>query len=821
MYRVTCDNVTLYDTRDEDLVLIDPKVTLELNSPGSFTCKIPPTHPHYNVPQKMLSRVTVYQDSEILFKGRITKDDTDYYNRKELYCEGELAFLNDTVQRPAEYHDLTPREYFAKIVEIHNSQVEADKQFEVGMVTVTNSTDNVYRYTNWESSLKTIKEDLIDDMGGYIRVRNEDGHRYLDYVKDYGVINQQVIEFGENLLDFTRGIDMTDIATVVVPLGNRLEESSIPALEERLTIKSVNGGKDYVVNQDAVKKYGWIVKVVIWDDVTTPERLKSHGEKWLTDEQFENMTIEAKAVDLHYVDDAKQPIRLGDSVRIVSEPHGLDKYFPVTKMAISLNQLSQNTLTFNGTVKASVSTKTNAISQSLKTQIEELPTKNAVVADAIKQATALITAATHGYVTIADDADELFICNDPDYTKATKVWRWNLNGLGYSSTGYKGSYETAITMDGQILGDRIVGNSVDASKLTVDYKTSVTKEIASKAQEAQQNSEEYADNQLKNYYTKGEVQTVIQNTKDSILLSAKETATQYVDNKLEYYATKSEVKITTDGISQTVQKKVGYNDVISAINQSAESIAIKANKIRLEGIVTANGGFSIDTWGNVTAKNGTFSGNIKGSTITGSTINIVDGNGCTIDLNASGLTINANKNTNIFGHQGGILEIGTTKSILDSMFSPITFAEYGYNKLWNVPLADGCNKFRFVWNVMSSSYVEIQTLFGAYGISVWPSDRKFKENIKNSEISGIEEIMKIPHFSYDWKNKNLHVDCGYVAQDMEQCNELYVIRVPQTDNQGKEAGVNLQINEQHIIPVITKALQELIEKVNTLERKVS
>ncbi len=579
MYRVTCDNVTLYDTRDEDLVLIDPKVTLELNSPGSFTCKIPPTHPYYNVPQKMLSRVTVYQDSEILFKGRITKDDADYYNRKELYCEGELAFLNDTVQRPAEYHDLTPREYFAKIVEIHNSQVEADKQFEVGMVTVTNSTDNVYRYTNWESSLKTIKEDLIDDMGGYIRVRNADGHRYLDYVKDYGVINQQVIEFGENLLDFTRGIDMTDIATVVVPLGNRLEESSIPALEERLTIKSVNGGKDYIVNQDAVKKYGWIVKVVTWDDVTTPERLKSHGEKWLTDEQFENMTIEAKAVDLHYVDDTKQAIRLGDQVRIVSEPHGLDKYFPLTKMTISLNQLSQNTLTFNGTVKTSVSTKTNAISQSLKTQIEELPTKNAVVADAIKQATALITAATHGYVTIADDASELFICNDPDYTKATKVWRWNLNGLGYSSTGYKGNYETAITMDGQILGDRIVGNSVDASKLTVDYKTSVTKEIASKAQEAQRNSEEYADNQLKNYYTKAEVQTSIQNTKDSILLSAKETATQYVDNRLENYSTSAQIKVKTDSIESEVNKKLNSSELSTKIQQNSYAVKIAWNNI--------------------------------------------------------------------------------------------------------------------------------------------------------------------------------------------------------------------------------------------------
>lgn len=579
MYRVMCDNVPLYDLRDEELVLIDPKVTLELNSPGSFTCKIPPTHPHYDAPKKMLSRVTVYQDNEILFKGRITKVDTDYYNRKELYCEGELAFLNDTVQRPAEYHDMTPREYFSKIVEIHNSQVEADKQFEVGMVTVTNSTDNVYRYTNWESSLKTIKEDLIDDMGGYIRVRNEDGHRYLDYVKDYGVMNQQVIEFGENLLDFTRGIDMTDIATVVVPLGNRLEESSIPALEERLTIKSVNGGKDYIVNQDAVSKYGWIVKVVTWDDVTTPERLKTHGEKWLKDEQFENMTIEAKAVDLHYVDNTKQAIRLGDQVRIVSEPHGLDKYFPVTKMTISLNQLSQNTLTFNGTVKTSVSTKTNAISQSLKTQIEELPTKNAVVADAIKQATALITAATHGYVTIADDASELFICNDPDYTKATKVWRWNLNGLGYSSNGYKGDYETAMTMDGQILGDRIVGNSVDASKLTIDYRTSVTKEIASKAQEAQQNSEEYADNQLKNYYTKAEVQTSIQNTKDSILLSAKETATQYVDNKLEYYVTNSEFKVTTNGIESEVSKKLNSSEFSTKIQQSAHSVKVAWNNI--------------------------------------------------------------------------------------------------------------------------------------------------------------------------------------------------------------------------------------------------
>ena len=715
------------------------------------------------------------------------------------------------------------RDFLVTLISYHNKYVEADKRFEVGIVTVKDSNDSLYHYTNRESTMQCIKEKLIDTLGGYIRVRNENGHRYIDYINldEYGNKNTQDIAFGENLADLVRNMDLTDIATVVIPLGARQDESPIKALDNRLTIASVNNGVEYLTSPDAVKKYGWIEKVVTWDDVTTPERLKSKGQKWLTDEQFDPMVINAKAVDLHYTDDQIESLKLGDQVHVISIPHGLDRWFPISELNIDINKLSNNTVTFGETVSESLSTRQTQISASLGSLVEQIPVPNAIVKAAIEQATNLITHATHGYVTLTDDASELYICDQPDYTQAKKLWRWNLNGLGYSKNGKGGPYETAITMDGQILGDRLVGNSVDASKLTIDYKTSVTKEIASKAQEAQQNSEEYADNQLKNYYTKAEVQTVIQNTKDSILLSAKETATQYVDNKLEYYATKSEVKITTDGISQTVQKKVGYNDVISAINQSEESIAIKASKIKLEGLVTANGGFSIDIWGNVTAKNGTFSGNIKGSTITGSTINIVDGNGCTIDLNASGLTIDANKYTNMFGRQGGILQIGTAKSVFDSTFSPITFTEYGSNKVWNVPLAYGCNKFRFVLNVMSSSYVEIQTMYGTYGLTAWSSDRKFKENIKNSEINGIEEIMKIPHFSYDWKNKNLHVDCGYVAQDMEQCSELYVIRVPQTDNQGKEVGVNLQINEQHIIPVITKALQELIEKVNTLERKVS
>ena len=104
--------------------------------------------------------------------------------------------------------------------------------------------------------MKEIKEDLVDDLGGYLRVRNVNGTAYLDYISDYDNVSTQSIEFGENLLDFSRNTDVSDIATVFIPLGAKLEESPIAALEQRLTIESVNNGSDSLVNLDAVKKFG-------------------------------------------------------------------------------------------------------------------------------------------------------------------------------------------------------------------------------------------------------------------------------------------------------------------------------------------------------------------------------------------------------------------------------------------------------------------------------------------------------------------------------------------------------------------------------------
>lgn len=102
---------------------------------------------------------------------------------------------------------------------IHNQQVKnqgIDKTFKVGAVTVQDKNDYVYKYTNWESTLEVIKTDLLKTYGGYLRIRKENGVRYLDYLADYPNTNTQVIEFGSNLLDFTHDMVASDIVTAVI-----------------------------------------------------------------------------------------------------------------------------------------------------------------------------------------------------------------------------------------------------------------------------------------------------------------------------------------------------------------------------------------------------------------------------------------------------------------------------------------------------------------------------------------------------------------------------------------------------------------------------
>ena len=116
----------------------------------------------------------------------------------------------------------------------------------------------------------------------------------------------------------------------------------------------------------------------------------------------------------------------------------------------------------------------NALIGTLNVDVEDLGDEIEETAqnlqDAIDTATQLITGSKGGYVVISQDANgkpyEILIMDKPTKATATKVWRWNKDGLGYSSTGYSGTYGLAITANGAIVADYITTGNLSASLLT-------------------------------------------------------------------------------------------------------------------------------------------------------------------------------------------------------------------------------------------------------------------------------------------------------------------------------------------------------------------
>ena len=463
MYKVYMDNNLMYDPRIEELALITPVVKLEENKAGSFSFTIAPDHPRYDAIKRRKSVLQVFDDEELIFGGVCTEIESDFYKQKKVYCEGELSYLNDSIQRQARYQKMTVRGLLEKYISIHNAQVEAEKRFTVGIVTVTDSNDSLYRFTNMQSTMQELKEDLVDDLGGYFRVRHQNGVKYLDYLADSMNTNSQVIRLGENLVDFKSNLDTDEIATAIIPLGAKLDETAVEGLETRLDIKSVNNGLDYVYSASAVESFGWIYRVVEWDDVTLPANLKSKGQKYLSDVQFENMVIEAKAIDLHFVDGAYERFKLSDQIRVVSPAHGLDRFFRLTKQTLNLTNPENDTITLGKTEKVSLSAKTVSANESIKKTIESIVPSSKLLKQAKDNATDLITSAMGGYVYKTNS--ELYIMDTDNPDTAKKVWRWNINGLGYSATGINGPYGLAMTMDGKIVADFISTGTMYADRI--------------------------------------------------------------------------------------------------------------------------------------------------------------------------------------------------------------------------------------------------------------------------------------------------------------------------------------------------------------------
>lgn len=348
MYRVYCDGLPLYNSKLDGLKIFSPSVDLEVNKTGSFVFTLYPSHPYYVTIRKMKSMVTVYQDDFLLFKGRVLDEEVGFHNERKVTCEGELAFLLDSIQRPYDYTG-TIEGFLNLLIDSHNAQVEESKWFTVGNVTVTDPNDYIVRSNiDYVSVWEEMQKKLLDLLGGYIVVRHDGYINYIDYLQDFTLLSPQKISFGKNLLDLKRIVKGADIATALIPLGAKLKDDEGRDTDERLTIQSVNGDVDNLVDNDAVAKYGYIVKVNVWDDVTEPANLLTKGKAYLDELVKLPESIELTAADLATVNTSFSSFHLGTYVSVNSGPHGLNQNFLVRKLSLNLLDPAANKLTLGG-----------------------------------------------------------------------------------------------------------------------------------------------------------------------------------------------------------------------------------------------------------------------------------------------------------------------------------------------------------------------------------------------------------------------------------------------------------------------------------------
>ncbi len=352
LYQVKVDGTNILDYNDPNMVLLSPQNEIELDVSGSLEFTVPPNHVYYSrftAESIMKMIVEVYEDSVLHWFGRPIELHLDFYKNKKIYCEGALGFFNDSIIREAEYEDELLSVIFASVIAEHNSMVDSNRQFTVGQFTVPDH--KVYRKFNYEQTSDVLKSKFLDAEEGHFFLRRENGVNYIDFLKDMPYTCLQNVEFAKNLLNLTYSFDGKDFATCVIPRGAIDEETGKP-----ITIASVNNGSDLLIGSTA-SSYGKIVKVQNYGDLTDPNELLEEGKKYLTALQYNAFLVECSAVDLHIKDNEYEDVveevveegvvpptrifRVGQIVKCISNPHGINLELPISKLILYLDSAAK------------------------------------------------------------------------------------------------------------------------------------------------------------------------------------------------------------------------------------------------------------------------------------------------------------------------------------------------------------------------------------------------------------------------------------------------------------------------------------------------
>lgn len=465
------NNSILYYPADLDCVIYDTNLKMAVGAAGTFEFKIPTTNPLYGE-IKQGSIVTILRDDVEMWRGEICETSKDFNGNMSVYCVEDLAWLGVEFMQPTQILTESYAQRFQSALNAYNqNQVGTERRFEIGYITNVNNAETCNWSTQYEwSILDSIRECIAKDTG-YVRVRRQNGKRYIDIVRlaDYGIQATQPVRFAQNLLDYVEEMNMNNFTNVIYPYGKETDTQIYEGTNQRLV-------GTVIADENSIAKYGRHARTVCFetDDLTT---LNSLAQAYITRYSQPQLIFELNAIDLADIE-SEAHFDLGDSIRVIAEPFGIDQWIYLTEQTIDLQDVSKSTFTLS----SYITTGRTLTEQTLGTAeaVEDIPSKASFLDAAKKNALELLEGVDGGYVSFNTNADgqivELIIANNLDKSQATKMWQWTLGGLGFKEKDAAGNWQIkdAMTMDGSIVAERITsgvltGQTIRGAKIeTVD-----------------------------------------------------------------------------------------------------------------------------------------------------------------------------------------------------------------------------------------------------------------------------------------------------------------------------------------------------------------
>lgn len=349
-------NVTpIHDSMAGGNKLLSAIVKFEINKIAQFDFQFLPNNAGYKAlikPLQTMVQVVNMRTGREVFYGRIAPITNDMaesgvftfaYNAKS-----ELDFLNDSKQRQQIYRG-KKSDFVKQVLQFHNDNLESYKEFLPGDLSDLIATGDYMEadIDPAKSTFATLTDLILNEYGLEIQIRKENGKRYLDFKKQIGIDSDTEIKLSVNLLSLKQHINPEGIVSRLLVYGKQNSETN-----QRVSIASVNNGKDYIDRPDLIAEYGIKMETATFDDIEDPAALKQAGESQLATQKAVAYQYSVSAVNLSHINPNFDEFEEGNSYRVINPVMFIDERLRVVARQIDLVSVERSNLTIGDKFKS-------------------------------------------------------------------------------------------------------------------------------------------------------------------------------------------------------------------------------------------------------------------------------------------------------------------------------------------------------------------------------------------------------------------------------------------------------------------------------------